>query len=137
MAVVLRAGTFPGLARQSTPPWPSALAEMEALDALCCTPPPTIDGMCAGIRHIMAVEDAQGNGAARAYLEKPPGLATPTGGLARQPPPPWPSALGCQHIEPLRQGRERGDCLLSLRLLGRQRGIGGGKPRLGGSQLLL
>jgi hypothetical protein len=44
-------------------------AEMDALDALCCLPPATIDGARAAIEYVMAVEDAQQVPAARAYLE--------------------------------------------------------------------
>jgi hypothetical protein len=40
---------------------------MATTDAFCCTPPTTIPGICEGIKHAIAVEDVQENGAARAY----------------------------------------------------------------------
>ena len=46
-------------------------AEVEALDALCCTPPTTTAGARAGIKYVMGVADVQADDrAARAYLEE-------------------------------------------------------------------
>jgi hypothetical protein len=64
-------------------------AEQEALDALCCTPPMTIDVARAAIEYMMVVGGLSGSSGSTGVSGELGGLAAAVpAGLTRQPTPP-------------------------------------------------